>query len=244
MGCDIHLYVERKVDGKWISADKWTPDPYVEEDEEPRMTVDYDDRFYKGRNYDLFGILADVRNGRGFAGIVTGDGFKPIAMPKGLPSDVTPEVKADFDRWGSDGHSHSYLTLAELQAYDWKGQTAKHRGWVDVINFALFEKNGKPQAWSNGVSGGKVKHVGHEEMRAIVNKYRTEITAALEDDAAPMSFMQKLWDTERRSNYTVVEWEEAYAVSVKPFLTETMPKLEALSYGRPENVRIVFWFDN
>jgi hypothetical protein len=32
--------------------------------------------------------------------------------------------------------------------------------------------------------------------------------------------------------------------SAEIFLKETMPKLEALSYGKPKNVRIVFWFDN
>src|SRR5215475_2639659 len=59
MGCDIHFYVERKDDDKWVTADKWMPDPYADEGEEPRLIVDHDDCFYGERNYDLFAMLAD-----------------------------------------------------------------------------------------------------------------------------------------------------------------------------------------
>lgn len=41
MGCDIHLFVERKIGNNW------------------RMVVD---KFDQPRNYSLFGLLADVRN--------------------------------------------------------------------------------------------------------------------------------------------------------------------------------------
>lgn len=78
MGCDIHFYVEKRINGIWQTADKWSAD--LDDD---RPYVDYDDRFYRDRNYDLFGILADVRNGRGFAGVTTGEGFVPIAAPQG-----------------------------------------------------------------------------------------------------------------------------------------------------------------
>src|SRR4051794_16548380 len=110
MGCDIHFYVEKKDEnGNWQSADAWeTEDGY------DCPSIPYKKRFYSGRNYDLFGILADVRNGRGFAGVKTGDGFVPIAEPRGLPDDASPKIKADCDRWGVDGHSHSYLSLSEL----------------------------------------------------------------------------------------------------------------------------------
>ena len=47
----------------------------------------------------LFAILAGVRNGYGFAGCDTGDGFRPIAPPRGLPGDVSPEVAEEARRW-------------------------------------------------------------------------------------------------------------------------------------------------
>ncbi len=118
MGCDIHFYVERKVDNVWCSADRWEPNPDADEEGQPSLTITYSERFYSDRNYDLFSILADVRNGSGFAGCDTGDGFVPIDEPRGLPADVSEEVLADSISWNGDGHSHSWFTVAELFEYD------------------------------------------------------------------------------------------------------------------------------
>lgn len=43
----------------------------------------------------------------------------PISQPKGLPYDVSQELKEESDHLGTDGHSHSYVTLKELMSYDW-----------------------------------------------------------------------------------------------------------------------------
>lgn len=144
MGCDIHLYVEkRNADGKWEplpGEDPWIAkiqkiiadqkergesDPYwenwlAEKLEHPQVLSDW---LYDGRSYNLFAILADVRNGYGFAGIPTGDGFVPIADPRGLPEDVTDEVRAEYKEWDVDAHSASYHTLRQLEEYDWTQTT-------------------------------------------------------------------------------------------------------------------------
>jgi hypothetical protein len=224
MGCDIHLYVEKRDGDRWVSADKWSPNEYhakYPEDGEPEYEIKYEDRFYRDRNYDLFAMLANVRNGVGFAGCDTGDGFKPIALPKGLPADVSPEIRAESDRWNGDGHSHSYLTLAELEAYDWQGSRTNQRGWVSAEEFKNFRLNGKPNSWSGGVSGYGVRHISNEEMEGRLK-----------------------YDGDTRSCYTQVEWGETYAEAAGRFLTETMPKLRDLACGDPESVRIVFFFDN
>lgn len=248
MGCDIHLYVERKVDGKWVSADMWKPDPDTDEEEGgPRMIVERADRFYKGRNYDLFGMLANVRNGRGFAGCVTGTGFEPISMPKGLPEDVSPEVKAESDCWNGDGHSHSWLTLAELKAYDWEGKKTEHLGHVDIVNFAVFERQGTPGSYSGGVTGQRVKYVSHDEMRALVEEHKALIEGLIaqsEGGVAWPTYHEQLYKMDLDIYHTIIKWEEVYAGAAGHFVTETIPKLESLSYGNPENVRIVFFFDN
>ena len=49
-------------------------------------------QFFHDRNYDVFSILADVRNGYGFAGVRTSTGFDPIAPGRGLPSDLSKGV--------------------------------------------------------------------------------------------------------------------------------------------------------
>ena len=86
MGCDIHMYAEIRKENKWEKVGRIFENPWYSEDrEESEWNTPLTDEPYDGRNYDLFAILADVRNGRGFAGCVTGDRFNPIAEPKGLP---------------------------------------------------------------------------------------------------------------------------------------------------------------
>lgn len=233
MGCDIHLYVERKVDGVWQSADQWEPNEYADEGEDG-LEIPYQKRFYSGRNYDLFGILADVRNGRGFAGVDTGDGYVPMDDPRGLPEDVSPQVKADSDHWGSDGHSHSWFTVSELLAYDWT-RTTKLRGWIDAATFWSWERISRargdsPRGWCGGISGGDVRKVTEDEMRELLKPYGTDWSA--EDRIKE----------ELRSVYCQCEWEQPYYKTVREFWSNTMPRL--LHLGKPDEVRIVFFFDN
>jgi hypothetical protein len=101
MGCDIHPYAEVRRDGKWQRAPIQVPDD---------------------RNYWTFAVLADVRNGFGFAGCYTGEPVTPIAQPRGLPEDTSvSDNDAKYDSpeyvWLGD-HSHSWLTLQELLAVD------------------------------------------------------------------------------------------------------------------------------
>lgn len=95
MGCDIHAHYERRVG--------WT------------RTEDFELWADKGdaeldRQYELFALLAGVRN----------DGYnvKPISEPKGLAPNMSEELEAYVEGYSADGHSHSYLTLAELKAAD------------------------------------------------------------------------------------------------------------------------------
>lgn len=130
MGCDIHQYVEAKQDGRWIEVKPLVKNPYYEKG----STWDFTANEFvpvseaRPRNYDAFAILGDVRNGRGFGGWATGDGFKPIAAHRGLPADVSRTVQAESDGWNGDGHSHNWLTLRELVADDayWNQTTIQY----------------------------------------------------------------------------------------------------------------------
>lgn len=123
MGCDIHVFTEIKPqkyneEGLWFSKDLWeadldvakNPEDYPELANMPTLRYKLAKSIYEsGRDYTLFGILAGVRN----------DTFDAISKPKGINTQISYHTMGEIIRMGSDGHSHSYLTLAELKAYDW-----------------------------------------------------------------------------------------------------------------------------
>ena len=300
MGCDIYFHVEVCNGGRWTFHD-WERQHVIGKHEDGSTKLDYDELFddplYVGRNYSLFAILADVRNGVGFAGCDTGNRFNPIAQPKGLPGDVTDDVMKEFvlkvtetgeedgccsrvnaDRYVKAGHSKwivpgklvshpdwhsaSHFSVAELLAFDWQ-QTNKHRGWVDAWNFEMWRRNGKPSNWSWGVSGGSVEHISNAHMAKLLDSgeiqwdgpepedgggfvrertYTTSLQRKMQGWPLPEGSVDKSMADKGTQFYTQVEWGETYATSVGDFLTETLPALQLL--GKPEDVRIVFWFDN
>lgn len=111
MGCDIHPYCEYKKDGQWVTADVWRIS--AEDREEYENPVPKVPRRYsapRDRNYWWFDFLANVR----------GRDFDPPLVPRrGLPDDCCPEIKARNADEKGDAHSHSWITLAELDtAYE------------------------------------------------------------------------------------------------------------------------------
>lgn len=253
MGCDIHFYVERRVDGVWITADKWTKAQY--ESEGDTLRVNYSDSFYHERNYNLFAILADVRNGRGFAGVPTGEGFNPIASPKGIPEDACVEYLKEVERWDGDGHSHSYFTVAELMAYDWT-QTSTLFGQVELSEWARWKTYGEPESWAGAIGSPNIRHYSAEQMDAYWNAYRKQ--AKLADTTKPWYIFgrpvvegMKLTHEEAFRNLVcgplispvvAVTWNRTYYECAQRFLGLILPRLWRL--GAPEDVRICFFFDN
>lgn len=99
MGCDIHMYKEKKVNGQWVTADKGWADEY----DEGVNDVPYENRF-TGRDYALFGLLADVRGETGFN-----------QRERGLPFNMCKELMLLSKSYGEDGHSHSFMYLEEMK---------------------------------------------------------------------------------------------------------------------------------
>lgn len=255
MGCDIHAMAEwfDAKTGEW----RWARPPI--------LPCDYCDAtgkrrwdkagcyFCKGtgkrrpnfaehRDYDAFAILADVRNGRGFAGCDTGDGFTPIANPKGTnPPGASAQYRALVKHWGLDGHSHSWLTLAELLAYPWDSAT-RHRGYVDAHTYAAWVAKGRkgpPPSWCGDVSGGGIKKVSNARLDNLISTGAVKVMPLPPDALPPMS-----------DHYTQVEWvetcREAASTLWRP-VNGTIPMLQALAASKglaPEHVRLVFFFDN
>jgi len=85
MGCDIHFHTEVKIKGRWHHHSEGSI----------------------SRNYVLFTKMAGVRD------YWKGE-YKPISEPKGLPKDATFLTRLHSERYGSDGHSHSWLNADEI----------------------------------------------------------------------------------------------------------------------------------
>lgn len=155
MGCDIHPVVQRRNPGGG-----WT---FVKI---PEADLPYDKRTEGGiwdglcgRHYLRFSILANVRNGYGFAGAPTYVPIKPIAEPKGLPEDFGGEesIPFGFDEYGgrySDeggpwlgDHSFSWVTLRELLDYDWNARVSWPGGQEMTLREACSDFTGKVIPW-------------------------------------------------------------------------------------------------
>lgn len=89
MGCDIHGFLEI-VSESWVDCVHGIPD---------------------NRTYDMFGLLAGVRNYTD---------CKPISNPRGLPEKVSWQVKDSLEKWGSDAHSRSWLSVKDFKEHDWE----------------------------------------------------------------------------------------------------------------------------
>ena len=217
MGTDIHMgcEVRNKKTGKWETMKRNVFKGWNDE----MTSVPYDNR-----NYNLFAILADVRNGYGFAGCITGDKFEPIAYPKGLPDDMDPDTAGYL----SDEHTPSWLTLQELLEYDW---SRKHKscGYVGVKDYLDVILGKAPNSWCGGIGGPKIAIISEDEM-----KKRTlgEIQPAPGDET--MYYTHCWFDV------------GTYKDCAGDFYTETMEVLKTLipDGGDASDVRIVFDFDS
>ena len=236
MGCDIHLRVQHRAGVVWFYSEKQVPDKY-------REGQTTHERWYDGRNYRLFAMLADVRNGVGFAGVDTGNRFNPIAEQRGLPEGIDAYIgktNDDYEFWFGD-HSFSWLTLTELLEYDWYQQT-KCRGWVNGPQFEKWDRmrpyQPEPDEHCGGVSGGTVEHISEQEMRRRINEIKGMVKSWTEAEAR----IKQLYG----STYCQIEWPVFYSEAAGSFYTQTMPRMMNLAktVGGPENVRIVFGFDS
>jgi hypothetical protein len=191
MGCDIHLLIERRENGRWKRV-PWTnefmgkyPEDYPDAAKPDAITMP---DVFDGRNYDLFGILADVRNG------TWGAPNPPIAQPRGLPDDMDDRASVE-DSYLIGDHSFTWVTLRELQQYPWDAPNHK-RGWVSHEQAQKFRADGIPP--TSYAAGGN-----HGEY---------------------------------------IDWTEPIRASVHGWVETILPLLAAL--GEPDDVRLVFGFDN
>lgn len=224
MGCDIHVYVEynrgnEDEQKEWVNCDDWRYNPYYKpkpakdiDDATFLEELDYDERMYEHhaiythRNYTLFSYLADVRN----------DGsIKPIVEPRGIPEDVHILTLKEYERWDSDAHTPSYLTLKELKEYAKANRIKQYKGYLSEEQIKKLDAGEKPTDW-----WGEDAPIGLMEER---------------------KFQLREWMGELKTFDTLIEALDKRMRDVH-WLGEWKTEEECAEYE--EDIRIVFWFDN
>ncbi len=146
-------------------------------DSESKQWRDVPSNYEQDRHYQLFAVLADVRNGYGFAGITTGEIVKPIAERRGFPLDflivdedqhpveltahIDPrrrqyrDPEDDLSVWMGD-HSHSWLSGEEMLAWYAAAPSVTKTGILGRDAYAEWDGVSEPSSYCGGVSGGDI----------------------------------------------------------------------------------------
>lgn len=225
MGCDIHICVQRQEsDGAWREI-VYQDTPYDFEKREALPGIPIAPPYFEGRNYDLFGLLANVRNGSGFAGCTTGEGWPSIAPGRGWPEGFNPEAVAPMPEYPEYGprfmgdHSFTWVALEELEAFDWDGVATVIYGVVPADVYEKLKLGEKPREWSGGVSGRDVEvydRPGYLEAKRMGR-------------LAPKPYVRTSWRSTARE--ATSDWPG-----------RVLPWLRKLAEGRP--LRLVLGFDS
>jgi hypothetical protein len=234
MGTDIHAAIEYRDGDKWHAV--LSPNPYQKydapDDPQPEMTA----RLDIDRDYDLFAILANVRNGRGFGSIKTGEGFDSISDGRGLPDDISTGAR---DTGCTGDHSETWCSLAEILAFDWTRSTTCC-GVVSAKEFEAWDRvkrwNPGPGSYCGGVGGPSVRRVSEDEMRAHV-----AVVVGSKRGAEWSEAIKKL----DPNLYCRVSWQETYPHAALRLWTKIL--LQMLQLGcrlGNKNVRLVMNFDS
>lgn len=147
MSCDIHMYTEikRTIRDKevWVNVDDFRINPYYDGVDSSETQFVHQD-LYGDRNYGLFTLLAGVRD--------YSEKTVPVSDPKGLPEDMSDFTAEAADRWDSDGHTHSWLTLAEIKSFQDKQPSITRSGLINQKQAAELDNGVFPNSWCQGTN--------------------------------------------------------------------------------------------
>lgn len=239
MGCDIHSVFEvQGDDGVWraiyvenpteeeVERLKWRTEDAKEDGKDPPKGLPLE---WDRRSYNVFSILADVRNGVGFAGIRTGRGFEPIAAGRGIPDDASPEIREKSDSYDVDGHSHTWVSLAEILDTGWQNKVTALYGVVSVDEYIAWRK----------ANEGLENPVGHDSYCGGVMGQGIKIIS--NSDAEEMLAEKGMLDP--TVTHVRVRWMVTYAECAKWFMEFIYSRVVILGHD-PNRVRMVMFFDN
>lgn len=225
MGCDIHIVIQRQDEsGAWREV-PWQ-EVWSHEKAAPIEGVALAPDVFRARNYDLFGILADVRNGTGFAGIQMGEGWPSIAPYRGYPEGFNEDDVLPNPRWPEEGprsmgdHSATWVSLDELKAFQWDATESWLYGVVPAKEYEALSVAGEaPKSYCGGISGDGI--------------------GTYEPDAYKQA---KALGRLPERPHVRMGWPETARQATNDWPGKVLPWLDSLAAGRP--LRLVLGFDS
>jgi hypothetical protein len=260
MGTDIHMWVETRenADSPWKLDDRkiW-PYPYFDKDRPANVLETYGEpgtegyweyisnpefteHPYERRNYTLFGVLANVRNGTGFAGCEIGRWVEPIARPKGFPEDASPEMRKIYDE--EFEHTATWLSLRELVEYQWD-QAYSYTGVLSEAQYEALKNGTIPEDWCGGVSGKGILTLNeddYDERKRAGKLPTTYYEPYALGWGLPSSTLAV------KKIYVKAHWVNpgGLRTALGDAWFDALTKLQETYDNDLDNVRLVFWFDS
>lgn len=242
MGCDAHPFVEIK----GVRSDKWRYKESkrgwwrkrelhgwsYEELEKHRPSYI---NFFGTRNYWLFGLIADVRNGMGFT---------PLFPSRGIPDDADTKTKKMIED-DSDLHSVTYFTLQELMDIPWDAPCVEMPIPVFSDEYVEWKETGKLP--------DRADHADHATFRMV----RSKIAREMHREVSEEEMLLLLMSTPPKKLVKTVKDHYGSSVKCGPWVRMTVPRSHAQMFpelkevitdlqalGHPDRVRIILGFDN
>jgi hypothetical protein len=234
------MYTERKVNGEWVLAEPSTRQLSSFSGDHYYISVPYQFQIYTGRNYQLFGVLAGVRQ-------CSDQKFER----KGFPEDASPIVRGIYEQWGGDAHTPSYLTLKELKSIDWEKECVPESYWVTERQLKQFEFVLKvKENECNGTFKSKIKCSEYDDevynandydlYSIIQNPWQSRLIETYQDKYGEKYGWSDIPEPQIR-----IEAATPIRIALNSFYNDVISKLNMWEpQTDPEDIRIVFWFDN
>lgn len=158
------------------------------------------------RDYDFFAILANVRNGYGFAGSKRYENpIKPITKDRGLPKDEPDNYEYDSETEEESGiyygdHSFGYVTLKELKETTLHLQKVIRTGWFALKEYEEVLNGKEPTTWCSDAGGNTVQCITRQQY---LNK---------EYDESKSIYVQHEWEDQpfKEKIEKLICWMELY----------------------------------
>lgn len=226
MGTDIHYVFQAKA--KDIARVTQSQTPVTD----PEEWIDIDTKYEGNRHYLLFAVLADVRNGFGFAGSYRHEPLRPILEERrGLPDDFGNDYDFYRDQWMGD-HSYNWLLGSEMLNWTRLDRSLVFGGVLSREEFNQWDGVSEPQRYSGGVWGSDITTIVDKASAArclvsVDEEQRDAGTGLVVAPVTDWTHIQVYWRASLQE-----QLEYFFDGIIKPLVEE---------YG---DIRMVFGFDS